>query len=116
YGLLSTGGSARALREAGLEVRDVSEHTGTPEMMEGRVKTLHPKIHGGILARRGIDDAVMTAHGIEPFDFVVVNLYPFEQTVARRDVSLDEAIENIDIGGPALLRAAAKNHTHVTVI
>ncbi|MEX2480510.1 MAG: bifunctional phosphoribosylaminoimidazolecarboxamide formyltransferase/IMP cyclohydrolase [Gammaproteobacteria bacterium] len=116
YGLLSTGGSAKALREAGLEVRDVSEHTGSPEMMEGRVKTLHPKIHGGILARRGIDDVVMTAHGIEPVDFVVVNLYPFEQTVARRDVSLDEAIENIDIGGPALLRAAAKNHTHVTVI
>jgi len=116
YGLLSTGGSAKALRDAGFEVCDVSAHTGFPEMMEGRVKTLHPKIHGGILARRGIDDAVMTAQGIEPIDFVVVNLYPFEQTVARRDVTLDEAIENIDIGGPALLRAAAKNHTHVAVL
>jgi phosphoribosylaminoimidazolecarboxamide formyltransferase / IMP cyclohydrolase len=116
YGLLSTGGSAKALREAGFEVSDVSTHTGFPEMMEGRVKTLHPKVHGGILARRGIDDAVMTTQGIEPIDFVVVNLYPFEQTVARRDVTLGEAIENIDIGGPALLRAAAKNHTHVAVL
>jgi len=116
YGLLSTGGSAQTLRDGGFEVRDVSAHTGSPEMMQGRVKTLHPKIHGGILARRGIDDAVMGEHGIEPIDFVVVNLYPFAQTVARRDVTLDEAIENIDIGGPALLRAAAKNHTHVAVI
>ena len=116
YGILSTGGSARALREAGLSVRDVSEHTGFAEMMEGRVKTLHPRVHGGILARRGIDDAVMSEHGIEPIDIVVVNLYPFEQTIARRDCTLDEAIENIDIGGPALLRAAAKNHSHVAVV
>ncbi|MEQ8660488.1 MAG: bifunctional phosphoribosylaminoimidazolecarboxamide formyltransferase/IMP cyclohydrolase, partial [Gammaproteobacteria bacterium] len=116
YGILSTGGSARTLRAGGIEVRDVSDHTGVAEMMEGRVKTLHPKVHGGILARRGIDDAVMSAHGIEPIDIVVVNLYPFEQTIARRDCTLDEAIENIDIGGPALLRAAAKNHSHVAVV
>ncbi len=115
-GVLSTGGSARTLREAGIEVRDVSEHTGFAEMMEGRVKTLHPKVHGGILARRGTDDAVMAEHGIEAIDLVVVNLYPFEQTIARRDCTLDEAIENIDIGGPALLRAAAKNHAHVAVV
>ncbi|MGE0485028.1 MAG: bifunctional phosphoribosylaminoimidazolecarboxamide formyltransferase/IMP cyclohydrolase [Gammaproteobacteria bacterium] len=116
YGILSTGGSAKLLREAGIAVRDVAEHTGVAEMMEGRVKTLHPKVHGGILARRGTDDAVMAAHGIEPIDLVVVNLYPFEQTVARRDCTLDEAVENIDIGGPAMLRAAAKNHAHVAVV
>lgn len=116
FGILSTGGSARLLREAGLEVRDVAEHTGVVEMMEGRVKTLHPRVHGGILARRGLDDAVMREHDIEPIDIVIVNLYPFEQTIARRDCSLDEAIENIDIGGPALLRAAAKNHAHVAVV
>lgn len=115
-GILSTGGSATVLREAGIEVRDVSAHTGFAEMMQGRVKTLHPKVHGGILGRRGLDDAVMAEHGIEAIDIVVVNLYPFEQTIARRDCTLDEAIENIDIGGPALLRAAAKNHAHVAVI
>jgi phosphoribosylaminoimidazolecarboxamide formyltransferase/IMP cyclohydrolase len=116
YGLLSTGGSARALRDAGLAVVDVGEHTGFPEMMEGRIKTLHPKVHGGILARRGVDDAVMAEHGIDAIDIVVVNLYPFAQTIARPDCSFDEAIENIDIGGPAMLRAAAKNHAHVAVI
>ena len=116
FGVLSTGGSAKLLRDAGLEVRDVSEHTGLAEMMDGRVKTLHPKVHGGILARRGTDDAVMHEHGIEAIDLVIVNLYPFEQTVARADCSLDEAIENIDIGGPAMLRAAAKNHAYVSVV
>lgn len=115
-GILSTGGSARTLREAGIEVRDVSDHTGFPEMMEGRVKTLHPMVHGGILGRRGVDDVVMAEHGIEGIDLVIVNLYPFEQTIARTDCTLDEAIENIDIGGPALLRAAAKNHAHVAVV
>ena len=116
YGLLSTGGSAQALRAAGFDVRDVSEHTGVAEMMDGRVKTLHPRVHGGILARRGLDEAAMAAHDIAPIDFVIVNLYPFEQTIARPGCSLDEAIENIDIGGPAMLRAAAKNHAHVTVV
>ncbi|HET8899298.1 MAG TPA: bifunctional phosphoribosylaminoimidazolecarboxamide formyltransferase/IMP cyclohydrolase [Rhodanobacteraceae bacterium] len=114
--LISTGGSARTLREAGLAVREVSELTGYPEMMDGRVKTLHPVIHGGLLGRRGMDDDVMHAHGIAPIDLLVVNLYPFERTIARIDCSLDEAIENIDIGGPAMLRAAAKNHEHVTVV
>jgi len=114
--LLSTGGTARALREAGLQVKDVSEQTGFPEIMAGRVKTLHPKIHGGLLGRRGTDDAVMLEHGIEPIDLLVVNLYPFEQAIARVDCSLDEAIENIDIGGPAMLRAAAKNHAGVAVL
>jgi len=116
FGLLSTGGSAGALRAAGLDVTDVSAHTGFPELMDGRVKTLHPKIHGGILARRGIDDQVMAQHGITAIDLVVVNLYPFEQTVARPACTLGEAIENIDIGGPSLLRAAAKNHAHVAVV
>ncbi|MGR8920952.1 MAG: bifunctional phosphoribosylaminoimidazolecarboxamide formyltransferase/IMP cyclohydrolase [Gammaproteobacteria bacterium] len=115
-GILSTGGSAARLREAGIAVREVSDHTGFAEMMEGRVKTLHPKIHGGILARRGTDDGAMEAHGIEAIDLVVVNLYPFEKTIARRDATLDEAIENIDIGGPAMLRAAAKNHAYVAVV
>ncbi len=114
--LLSTGGSARALREAGLPVREVREITGFPEIMGGRIKTLHPRIHGGLLGRRGTDDAVMAEHGIAPIDLLVVNLYPFEQTVARPDCGLDEAIENIDIGGPAMLRAAAKNHAHVAVL
>ena len=114
--LLSTGGSARALREAGLPVREVHEMTGFPEIMGGRIKTLHPRIHGGLLGRRGADDAVMAEHGIAPIDLLVVNLYPFEQTVARPDCGLDEAIENIDIGGPAMLRAAAKNHAHVAVL
>jgi len=114
--LLSTGGTARSLRDAGLVVRDVSEVTGFPEIMDGRVKTLHPKIHGGLLGRRGTDDAVMAEHGIAGIDLLVVNLYPFEATIARDDCSLDDAIENIDIGGPAMLRAAAKNHAHVAVL
>ena len=114
--LVSTGGSSRTLREAGVAVRDVAEVTGFPEMMDGRVKTLHPRIHGGLLGRRGVDDDIMQAHGIEPIDLLVVNLYPFARTTARADCTLDEAIENIDIGGPAMLRAAAKNHEHVTVV
>ena len=114
--LLSTGGTARALRDAGIAVRDVSEVTGFPEIMGGRVKTLHPRIHGGLLGRRGIDEAVMEEHGIEPIDLLVVNLYPFEATIAQADVSEADAIENIDIGGPAMLRAAAKNHAHVSVV
>ncbi|NKI36151.1 bifunctional phosphoribosylaminoimidazolecarboxamide formyltransferase/IMP cyclohydrolase [Wenzhouxiangella sp. XN79A] len=114
--LLSTGGSARALREAGLEVMDVSGYTGFPEIMGGRVKTLHPKIHGGILARAGVDDAVAADHGLPPIDLVAVNLYPFADTVADPDCSWADAIENIDIGGPTLVRAAAKNHARVTVL
>ena len=114
--ILSTGGTASLLAEAGVPVTEVSDYTGFPEMMAGRVKTLHPKIHGGILARRGTDEAVMEANDIGPIDMVVVNLYPFEQTVARDDCDLPMAIENIDIGGPTLLRAAAKNHAAVTVI
>ncbi len=114
--LLSTGGSARALREAGVPVREVSDLTGFPEIMGGRVKTLHPRVHGGLLGRRGVDDAVMRQHGIEPIDLLVVNLYPFERTVARPDCTLDEAIEDIDVGGPAMLRAAAKNHAQVAVV
>jgi len=114
--LLSTGGTARMLRADGIETIDVSDVTGFPEIMEGRVKTLHPKIHGGLLGRRGIDDAVMQQQGIEPIDLVAVNLYPFAATIARPDCTFDDAIENIDIGGPAMVRAAAKNHDHVTVI
>ncbi len=114
--LLSTGGTYQLLQENGLQVTEVSEHTGFPEMMDGRVKTLHPKIHGGILARRGQDDAVMAEHGIDAIDMVVVNLYPFEATVAKPDCSLEDAIENIDIGGPTMVRAAAKNHRFVTIV
>lgn len=114
--LLSTGGTARLLAEAGLPVTEVSSHTGFPEMMAGRIKTLHPKIHGGLLGRRGTDDAVMQEHDIAPIDLVVVNLYPFAETVARADCTLPDAIENIDIGGPTMLRAAAKNHADVTVV
>ena len=114
--ILSTGGTCKSLREAGLEVIEVSEKTGFPEIMDGRVKTLHPVIHGGLLGRRGTDEAVMTEHGIEPIDLLVVNLYPFEQTIAREDATIDEAIENIDIGGPAMIRAASKNHDGVAVI
>src|SRR5690606_21940025 len=114
--LLSTGGTAKAIRDAGLAVRDVSEVTGFPEIMDGRVKTLHPRVHGGLLGRRGTDDAVMATHGIEPIDLLVVNLYPFRETVADPDCTIDEALENIDIGGPAMLRAAAKNHVAVTVV
>src|SRR3982750_2351134 len=108
--LLSTGGTAKALRDAGLEVIDVSAYTGFPEIMDGRVKTLHPRIHGGLLGRRGVDDAVMASHGIAPIDLLVVNLYPFAATIAKPGVTADEAIENIDVGGPAMLRGAAKNH------
>jgi len=116
--LLSTGGTAKALREAGLTVTDISEHTGFPEMLDGRVKTLHPKVHGGLLYIRGnaAHEAAVREHQIQPIDLVVVNLYPFEQTVARPGVSLHDAIENIDIGGPSMLRSAAKNHDSVTVI
>ncbi len=114
--ILSTGGTAKLLTEHGVPVTEVSEYTGFPEMMDGRVKTLHPKIHGGLLGRRGIDDAVMAEHGIQPIDLVAVNLYPFEATVARADCDLATAIENIDIGGPTMLRAAAKNHAAVTVV
>ncbi len=114
--LLSTGGTYRLLCDQGIEVIEVSAHTGFPEMMDGRVKTLHPKIHGGILARRGTDEAVMAAHGIVPIDLVVVNLYPFAQTVARPDCTLADAIENIDIGGPTMVRAAAKNHAAVGIV
>jgi phosphoribosylaminoimidazolecarboxamide formyltransferase/IMP cyclohydrolase len=114
--LISTGGTAEALRAAGLPVTDVSSITGFPEIMGGRVKTLHPAIHGGLLGRRDVDAAVMAQHGIAPIDLVVVNLYPFETTVARPGCTRDEAIENIDIGGPALIRAAAKNHAFVTVV
>ena len=114
--LLSTGGTYRLLQENGLEVTEVSEYTGFPEMMDGRVKTLHPKVHGGILARRGQDDAVMAEHGIDAIDMVVVNLYPFEATVARPDCSLEDAVENIDIGGPTMVRAAAKNHRFVNIV
>ncbi|MDW8309637.1 MAG: bifunctional phosphoribosylaminoimidazolecarboxamide formyltransferase/IMP cyclohydrolase, partial [Verrucomicrobiales bacterium] len=116
--LISTGGTARMLREAGLAVTDISAFTGFPEMLDGRVKTLHPKVHGGLLFLRGHPEHEATArqHGIAPIDVVVVNLYPFEATVARAGGTLTEAIENIDIGGPALLRSAAKNHESVTVL
>ncbi|HHQ13437.1 MAG TPA: bifunctional phosphoribosylaminoimidazolecarboxamide formyltransferase/IMP cyclohydrolase [Chromatiales bacterium] len=114
--LLSTGGTAAVLREAGLDVTDVSAVTGFPEIMDGRVKTLHPKIHGGLLGRRDQDAQAMVQHGIEPIDLLVVNLYPFEATVARPGCSRAEAIENIDIGGPAMIRAAAKNHEFVAVV
>ncbi len=113
--VLSTGGTCRQLRKAGLDVIEVSEKTGFPEIMDGRVKTLHPVIHGGLLGRRGTDEAVMDEHGIEPIDLLVVNLYPFEQTIAREDATIDDAIENIDIGGPAMIRAASKNHDGVAV-
>lgn len=118
YKLLSTGGTAKLLAESGLPVTEVSAHTGFPEMMEGRVKTLHPKIHGGLLCRRDKPDHLAAAqqHGIDLIDLVVVNLYPFEQTVAKPHVEFEEAIENIDIGGPSMLRSAAKNHESVTVV
>ena len=116
--LISTGGTAKALREADLNVTDLSAYTGFPEMLDGRVKTLHPKVHGGLLYVRGNanHEAAVRAHGIQPIDLVVVNLYPFEQTVAPPNVRLEEAIENIDIGGPSMLRSAAKNHESVTVV
>jgi len=114
--ILSTGGTAKLLSDNEIKVIEVSDYTGFPEMMDGRVKTLHPKVHGGLLGRRGTDDQVMQEHDIPPIDMVVVNLYPFEQTVARDDCTLPMAIENIDIGGPTMLRSAAKNHTSVTVV
>ena len=116
--LISTGGTAKALREAGLTVKDISEHTGFPEMLDGRVKTLHPLVHGGLLYIRGnaTHEAAVKEHAIKPIDLVVVNLYPFEATVAKPNVALHDAIENIDIGGPSMLRSAAKNHDSVTVI
>ncbi len=114
--ILSTGGTARLLVNHGIAAREVAEHTGFPEIMDGRVKTLHPRIHGGLLGRRGTDEAVMQQHGIAPIDLLVVNLYPFAATIARPDCTHAEAIENIDVGGPAMLRAAAKNHADVTVV
>ena len=114
--IISTGGTCRALREAGIDVIEVSKKTGFPEIMDGRVKTLHPTIHGGLLGRRGTDESVMAEHGIEPIDLLAVNLYPFEQTIAREDATIDDAIENIDIGGPAMIRAASKNHEGVAVV
>jgi phosphoribosylaminoimidazolecarboxamide formyltransferase/IMP cyclohydrolase len=118
YELISTGGTAKALREAGLKVADISEVTGFPEMLDGRVKTLHPKVHGGLLFLRDNEEhrAQAQAHQIEPIDLVVVNLYPFEQTIAKAGVTLEHAIENIDIGGPSMLRSAAKNYRSVTVV
>jgi AICAR transformylase/IMP cyclohydrolase PurH len=116
--LVSTGGTARSLREAGLEVRDISDLTGFPEMLDGRVKTLHPKVHGGILHRRGNPEhlASIEAHAIEPIDMVVVNLYPFEKTAAKPGVGFAEIIENIDIGGPSMVRSAAKNFEDVAIV
>src|SRR3954452_18576886 len=116
--LISTGGTAKFLREAGLPVTDVSQVTGFPEMMDGRVKTLHPKIHGGLLALRDNPEhaAAMREHGIKPIDLVCINLYPFEKTVRKPGVTFDEAIENIDIGGPSMIRSAAKNHRYVLVV
>jgi phosphoribosylaminoimidazolecarboxamide formyltransferase/IMP cyclohydrolase len=116
--IISTGGTAKTLREAGLKVKDISEHTGFPEMLDGRVKTLHPKVHGGLLFIRGnaMHENAVKQHGITPIDLVVVNLYPFEATVAKPNVTLHDAIENIDIGGPSMLRSAAKNHDSVTVV
>ncbi|MEN3160214.1 bifunctional phosphoribosylaminoimidazolecarboxamide formyltransferase/IMP cyclohydrolase [Alkalimonas sp. NCh-2] len=114
--ILSTGGTAKLLAEHGIPVQEVSNYTGHPEIMAGRVKTLHPKVHGGILARRGQDEEVMAEHGIGAIDLVAVNLYPFAKTVANKECSLEDAIENIDIGGPTMVRAAAKNHKDVTII
>ncbi|MGH8045600.1 MAG: bifunctional phosphoribosylaminoimidazolecarboxamide formyltransferase/IMP cyclohydrolase, partial [Stenotrophomonas sp.] len=113
--LLSTGGTAKAIREAGLPVKDVADVTGFPEMMDGRVKTLHPLVHGGLLGRAGLDEAVMAEHGIGAIDLLVLNLYPFESVTAKADCTLEDAVENIDIGGPAMLRSAAKNFARVTV-
>jgi phosphoribosylaminoimidazolecarboxamide formyltransferase/IMP cyclohydrolase len=116
--LLSTGGTAKLLADNGLPVTEVADYTGFPEMLDGRVKTLHPKVHGGILARRDFPEhvAALEQHGIPTIDMVVVNLYPFQQTVAKAECSLEDAIENIDIGGPTMLRSSAKNHKDVTVI
>ncbi len=116
--IISTGGTAKAIRDGGVVVTDISDYTGFPEMMDGRVKTLHPKVHGGLLGLRDNPEhkEMMVEYGIKPIDLVVVNLYQFENTVARKGVSLEEAIENIDIGGPAMLRSSAKNFRDVTVV
>ena len=114
--ILSTGGTRAALAEAGVAATEVAAETGFPEIMDGRVKSLHPRIHGGILARRCADAAALREHGIRRIDLVVVNLYPFAATVARPDCTLEQAVENIDIGGPAMLRSAAKNHREVLVV
>ena len=114
--ILSTGGTYKLLKDNQIPAIEISDYTGFPEMMDGRVKTLHPKVHGGILARRGTDEAIMAEHDIQPIDLVVVNLYPFEKTVANPDCSLADAVENIDIGGPTMVRAAAKNHNHVSIV
>ncbi len=116
--ILSTGGTAKALRDAGIPVKDVSEYTGFPEMLDGRVKTLHPKVHGGLLSRRNNpkDMEEIKKHGIDTIDMVVVNLYPFEETISKPGVSFDDAIENIDIGGPTMLRSASKNFQDVAVL
>src|SRR3954452_7992772 len=116
--IISTGGTAKTLRDAGIAVRDVSDITGFPEMMDGRVKTLHPRVHGGLLAIRDNPEhvAAMQEHGIEPIDLVVVNLYPFAETIRRQGVTHDEAIEQIDIGGPAMIRSAAKNSANIAVV
>ncbi len=116
FELVSTGGTARAIRDAGFEVREVSELTGFPEILAGRVKTLHPAVHGGLLARRGMDDAVIREHGIDRIDLLVVNLYPFESTIRDPECSEEHAVEQIDVGGPAMLRAAAKNHDRVMAV
>lgn len=114
--LLSTGGTYRALVDGGVPVETVESYTGSPEVMNGRVKTLHPRVHGALLAREGIDDQDLERIGAQPIDLVIVNLYPFEQTLARGDASFDDLIEKIDIGGPSMLRSAAKNHARVTVV
>ena len=116
--ILSTGGTAKLLADNGIAVTEVADYTGFPEMLDGRVKTLHPKVHGGILARRDFPEhiAALEQHGIPTIDMVVVNLYPFQQTVAKEHCTLEDAIENIDIGGPAMLRSSAKNHKDVVVI
>ena len=114
--ILSTGGTFRLLEDNGVAAVEGSDYTGFPEMMDGRVKTLHPKVHGGILGRRGTDDAVMAEHVIKPIDMVVVNLYPFKATVADPNCDLPTAIENIDIGGPTMVRSAAKNHKDVAIV
>ena len=114
--ILSTGGTARLLAEKNIPVTEVSDYTGFPEMMDGRVKTLHPKVHGGVLGRRGQDDDIMAQHGINPIDIVVVNLYPFAETVAKEGCTLADAVENIDIGGPTMVHSAAKNHKDVAIV
>ncbi len=116
--ILSTGGTARHLADSGVEIRSVDQFTGHPEMLDGRVKTLHPKVHGALLARRDLEDHMRQCEkmGVELIDMVVVNLYPFEQTIAREDVTLEQAIEQIDIGGPTMLRSAAKNYAAVAVV